>query len=78
MFQINKSYDCVWDEEMYFVSKYTEDGYQGRTTDTTYEDGIGISYTDWCVESGFSTREEAQARADFLSSISSKKKLDLY
>lgn len=70
MFQINKSYDCVWDEEMYFVSRYSEDGYKGRTTDNTYEDGV--SYTDWCVESGFNTREEAQARAEFLSSKAKK------
>ena len=70
MFQINRSYDSTWNEEMYFVSRYSEDGYQGRTTDSTTSDGV--SYTDWCIESGFNTREEAQTRADLLSSKSKK------
>ena len=76
MFQINKSYDRIWDEEEgfmwgeeeYFVSEYSENGYKGRTvTCTTFD---SVSYTDWCIEGGFETEEEAQRRADLLSSMS--------
>jgi hypothetical protein len=75
MFQINKSYDGIWDEEEgflwgeeeYFVSEYSDSGYKGRTVNCSTFDSV--SYTDWCIESGFETEKEAQARAELLSSM---------
>ena len=73
MFQINKSYDGIWDEEESFVwgeEEYfvSEEGYKGRTINCETFDSV--SYTDWCIEGGFETEEEAQRRADLLSSMS--------
>jgi len=71
MFQINKSYDGIWDdeqgfvwgEEEYFVSEYSG-GYK-RTEECTFD---SVSYTDWCIET-FATEAEAQARAELLSKM---------
>lgn len=38
------------------ITKYSEDGYVGRLTDTVYCDGS--SYTDWCEFVG--TKEECE------------------
>ena len=40
----------------YWISEWSEDGFVGKTIDTTYSDGADT--TDWCVFCG--TQEECE------------------
>lgn len=48
-YQVNVS-ETVDGKTIAWVSQYSEDGYVGKLTDTTYSDGADT--TDWCVYSG--------------------------
>lgn len=50
LYQVNVHYDLVDDDYSADIIPFDSDGYQGRTTDTVYEDGI--SFTDWCCCTG--------------------------
>ena len=59
MYQVNVS-ERVNGETIAWVSRFSEDGYQGKLTDTVYHDG-GADTTDWCVYTG--SEEECENHA---------------
>ena len=50
MYQVNINYNLVDDSYSAQIVPFDIDGYQGRTVDCEYEDGV--SYTDWCSFTG--------------------------
>ena len=49
LYQVNR-HESVDGKVSYSVTKYSEDGYHGRTIDTEYSDGVDA--TDWCITTG--------------------------
>lgn len=49
MWQVNR-HNLVDGSTQYSITRYSDDGYVGTTTDTIYEDGCDT--TDWCLFTG--------------------------
>ena len=56
LFQVNLVYSLCDDEERYFITRHSTNGYIGITMGMSYQDGYNC--TDWCIFIG--TWEECQ------------------